>query len=170
MNSKNMVGWLVSNLPEGCLGRRECQSGGGGGRVVDNTVRRGGGGWTKQGNWAAGGSVDHNNVGVNKDKGGGGHRDNNNNGNDHNNKGGWRLQRYGPSQGGYNVQRCRDCAKRKYEVIFDNNIGVGNGGDDGNVSGGRGGARIIQAASSRLVIIAAVHVLVFSCRQCQGGQ
>jgi hypothetical protein len=37
-----MVGWLVGNLLEGCLGRRKCLSGGGGGQVVDNTVRRGG--------------------------------------------------------------------------------------------------------------------------------
>ncbi len=35
--------------------------------MVDNTVRRGG--WTKQCNWAAGGSVDHDNKDVNNDKG-----------------------------------------------------------------------------------------------------
>jgi hypothetical protein len=38
--------------------------------VVDNTVRRGGGGgWAKQGNWAAGGSVNRDNDDVNNDKG-----------------------------------------------------------------------------------------------------
>jgi hypothetical protein len=39
-----MVGWLVGNLPEGCLGRRECWSGGGGGQVVDGK-RPFGSGW-----------------------------------------------------------------------------------------------------------------------------
>ncbi len=50
----------------------------------------------------------------------------------------------------------------KYEVIFNDNISVGNGGDDDNVDGGMWGARIIRAASPCSVIIAAVCVLVVS--------
>ncbi len=79
--------------------------------MVDNTVRRGGGGWTKQGDWVAGGSVDRDDDNVNNDKGGGGHRDDRDNDNDHNNEGGWRLQRYGPYRGGYDVRHCRDRAE-----------------------------------------------------------
>ncbi len=105
--------------------------------MVDNTVRKRGG-VDKQGDWAAGGSVARNDDNINNDDGGGGHWDNNNNDNNCNNKVGWRLQRYGPSPGGYIAQRCRDCAERKYKVIFDDDIGIGNGGDDGNVGGGTG--------------------------------
>ncbi len=55
--------------------------------MVDDTVRRGGG-WTKQGNWAAGGSVDRDNDDIHDDEGGGGHRNDRDNDNDHDEEGG----------------------------------------------------------------------------------
>jgi hypothetical protein len=130
----------------------------GGGRHSE----KGWGGWTKQGGWAAGGSVDRDGDKDTDNTGGGGHCNNKDHDNKNNDNSGWMLQRYGPSRSGYDIRRRRDCAEHKYEAIFDDNIGISYGRDDGNVSSRGGGACIIRAMFSCLVIIAAVCVLVVS--------
>ncbi len=55
--AKKMVGWLVGNLLEGCMGRRDDsqEEGGMGGKQHSEKGRRGK--WTRQGNWVAEGLV-----------------------------------------------------------------------------------------------------------------